>query len=75
MRLLSLTAAGCMFRSLQVSLHFCSHLVENKPVEVRHVALVGQRPFVVVLKMLLQGHRVVRDLHHRAQVVRQHLKN
>ena len=52
-----------------------SHLVQYEPVEVGHVALVGQKPFVIVFKMFFEGHGVVRDLHHCAQVVRQYLKN
>lgn len=50
------------------------HLVQDEPVEVRHVALVGQGPFIVVFEMLLEGHGVMGDLHHCAQVVGQHLR-
>lgn len=59
---------------ITVKVHsFGPHLVEDVPVEVRHVALVRQGPFVVFFEMLLKVHGVVRDLHHRAQVIGQHL--
>ena len=60
--------------SIAVMQYIC-HLVENEPVEVWHVALVGHRPFVVVLEVLLQGHRIMRDVHHCTQVMRKHLRN
>lgn len=50
-----------------------SYLIQDEGVEVRHVALVGDGTLVVVLEVLLQGYGVVGDLHHCAQVVRQHL--
>lgn len=50
-----------------------SYLIQDEGVEVRHVALVGDGALVIVLEVLLQGHGVVGDPHHSAQVVRQHL--
>lgn len=55
------------------SMFFGPHLVEDVPVEVRHVALVRERPLVIIFEMLLKGHGVMRDPHHGAQVVGQHL--
>lgn len=49
------------------------HLVEDERVEIRHVALVGERPLVVFFEVSLEGHRVKWDLHHSAEIVRQHL--
>lgn len=49
------------------------HLVEDEGVEIRHVALVGQRPLAVFFKVLLKGDRIKWDLHHGAEIVRQHL--
>lgn len=51
-----------------------THLVQDVPVQVRHVALAGHGPVVVVPEVLLQRHGVVRDAQHRAQVVGQHLQ-
>lgn len=51
-----------------------SHLVEDEGVEIRHVALVGQRPLAVFFKVLLKGDRIKWDLHHGAEIVRQHLQ-
>lgn len=48
---------------------FFPHLVQNKVVQIRHVALVGQRSFVIISKMLFKGNGVVRDLHHCAEVM------
>lgn len=50
------------------------YLVQDELVQVGHVALVGDGALVVVLEVLLQGHGVVRDVHHRTQVVGQHLQ-
>lgn len=50
------------------------HLVKNEPIEVGHVALVGERPFIIIFKMLLESQRVMRNLHDGAQAMRQHLK-
>lgn len=53
-------------------LHFsmvCPHLVQNEAVQIGHVALVGQRAFVIVSEMLFEGNRIVRDLHHCAKVM------
>jgi len=36
--------------------------------------MVGDGTMVVVLEVFLQGHGVVRDVHHRAQVVGEHLR-
>lgn len=57
-----------------VNFQLVAHLVKNKCVEVGHVALVGQRPRIIIFEMLFEGLRVMRDLHQCAYVVRQHLK-
>lgn len=51
------------------------YLVQDEPVQVRHVPLVGDGTLVVVFEVLLQRHGVMRDVHHRAQVVRKHLQS
>jgi hypothetical protein len=50
-----------------------AHLVQYESIEVRHVTLVGHRALIIILKMLLQCHRVMGYLHHGAQVMREHL--
>lgn len=50
------------------------YLIQDEGVQVRHVALVGDGTLVVIFKVLLQRHGVMWDLHHRAQVVGQHLE-
>lgn len=51
------------------------YLVQDERGQVGHVALVGDGTLVVVLEVLLQRHRVVRDPHHRAQVVGKNLRS
>lgn len=50
------------------------HLVQNVLVEVGHVPLAGHRAIVIISEVLLQGHRVVRDVQDGVQVVGQHLR-
>lgn len=50
------------------------HLGQYVFVEVGHVAMIRDRPIVIVLEVLLQSHGVMWDLQHCVQVVGQHLK-
>lgn len=50
-------------------------LVQDEPVEVRHVSLIGDGTFIVIFEVLLQSHGVVWDPQDGAQVVRQHLES
>jgi hypothetical protein len=52
-----------------------AHLVQYESIEVGHVALVGHRALIIILKVLLQGDWVMGYLHHSAQVMREHLSD
>ncbi len=50
------------------------YLIQYIFVEVGHVAMIRHRSIVIILEVLLQGHRVVWDVQHCVQVVGKHLK-
>lgn len=51
-----------------------THLVQNEPVQVRHVSLIGNRTLIIISKVFLQSYRIMRDLHHCAEVMGKHLQ-
>lgn len=54
---------------------FISYLVQYVFVEVRHVAMIGHWPLVIILEVLLQSHGIMWNVQHRVKVVGEHLHN
>lgn len=57
------------------SLHKCLifYLVQDVFVEVRHVAMIGHWPLIIILEVLLQSNGVMWNVQHRVEVVGEHL--
>ena len=76
-RLVIMTHASNYWRGMpsQELVERAAHLVQDKCVQVGHVSLVRHRPLIIIFKVFLKCHWIVRDFHHSTQVMWENLQN